>query len=453
MPAPALIIQTAYAELLERCAANAFSDFFPEIGSFTSKAIKGRRYWYLQLPSESGRAQRYVGPETPGLLDRISRHREARTDQRERTALVSGLVRQGMPRPHPDMGNVATALAAAGVFRLGGVLVGTVAYQIYSAMFGEKLPNPLMQTADVDIAQFASRSRKVDDRIALPVLDVLRQADATFRSVPNLARTQMATSYQARAGRLRVDFLTPNEGPDTDEPQLLPALQTHARPLRFLDFLIHDAQPAVMLHRAGVYVNVPEPQRYAIHKLIVAQRRGGTAAKRGKDIAQAAALLAVLAERQPGEVMAAWQEATSRGKTWRDLLLGGMRQLPQISRDLTLKAIERPRSAVPGLDLRFQNPAPRYDFDRDIVSFAGEADDEVVSCAISGEALEDHFAAEGPSSEGRLAGFRESRSAIEEMARAKYLTQPVEDPGSVLIKTLDVPGLLAEIPKLARRLK
>ena len=351
------------------------------------------------------------------------------------------------------MGNVVAALAAAGAFRLGCVLVGTAAYQTYSAMLGEKLPKPLLQTGDVDIAQFASRSRKVADRIALPVLDVLRQADASFSAVPNLNRTPTATSYQTRAGGVRVDFLTPNEGADTDEPQLLPALQTHAQPLRFLDFLIHDAQPAAMLHGSGVYINVPEPQRYAIHKLIIAQRRSGTAVKRDKDIAQADALLTVLTKRQPGDVMAAWQEAAGRGKKWRDLLVGGMRQLPQTSRDLTLKTIEQPRSIVPGLDLRFQNPAPRYDSDRDIVSFIGEANGETVSCAISGEALEDHFAAASSTNKERLAGFQENRSAIEEMARAKYLTRPVEEPGSVLVKTLDVPGLLAEIPRLARRLK
>jgi len=128
-----------------------------------------------------------------------------------------------------------------------------------------------------------------------------------------------------------------------------------------------------------------------------------------------------------------------------------MRQLTQKSRDLTLKAIGQPRSIVPGLDLAFQNPVPRYDSDRDIVSFVGRANEEVISCAISGEALEDHFAAGSPSTGERLAGFLGNRSVIEEMARARYLTGPVEEPGSVLIRTLDVPGLQEEIPRLAKR--
>ena len=67
MPAPSLVVQTTYAELLERCAAAAFGESFPEDGAFTPKTIKGRRYWYFQTASAEGRSQRYVGPESPEL--------------------------------------------------------------------------------------------------------------------------------------------------------------------------------------------------------------------------------------------------------------------------------------------------------------------------------------------------------------------------------------------------
>src|SRR5262245_50530186 len=89
VPAPTLIQQTTYAELVERCAAAAFSDAFPEQGSFTSKTIKGRRYWYFQVGAGQARLQKYVGSETPELLDRIAHHQQARSDELERRALVS----------------------------------------------------------------------------------------------------------------------------------------------------------------------------------------------------------------------------------------------------------------------------------------------------------------------------------------------------------------------------
>ena len=445
MAAPPLIIQTTYAELLDRCAAAAFSDAFPEQGAFTPKEIRGRRYWYFQSPAKSGRAQRYVGPETTELLERITLHREARHSERERSALVSALLRLGMPRPNPEMGNVIAALADAGVFRLQGVLVGTIAYQTYSAMLGEKLPDRSLQTGDVDIAQFASTSKAIEDQ-TVPVLDILREANKTFRSVPSITRGQKATSYQTGRGDLRVDFLTPNDGGETDDPQLLPALQTYAQPLRFLDYLIHEPVPAVVLHKAGVYVTVPAPERYAVHKLIVAQRRTGPMLKRDKDIQQAAALLSILSTKRPTELERAWIEAESRGKKWRDALLEGMRQLPIRARDLTLATIERNRSTIKGLDLTFQNPTPRYDFDRDVVQFAGACAGEDVACAISREALEDHFGADGKTQDGRVQVFQENRSAIEWMTKREFLDWPIEEPASVLLKTLDVSALIKALP-------
>ena len=61
-----------------------------------------------------------------------------------------------------------------------------------------------------------------------------------------------------------VEILTPNRGPDRDQPIALPALGVRARPLRFLDFLLAEAIPAAVPYRYGVLVNVPQPARYAV---------------------------------------------------------------------------------------------------------------------------------------------------------------------------------------------
>jgi len=129
------------------------------------------------------------------------------------------------------------------------VLIGTVAHQCYPAMLGAKLPGALLQTSDVDIAQFTNISVAVGDQTTRSMLEVLRDVDKTFREVPHTAGHRFTTSYAAKAG-LRVDFVKPNEGPDTDTPQKLPALQTDAQPLRFIDFLIHEPAQAVLLHGA-----------------------------------------------------------------------------------------------------------------------------------------------------------------------------------------------------------
>jgi hypothetical protein len=247
-----------------------------------------------------------------------------------------------------------------------------------------------------------------------------------------------------------VDFLTPNVGPNTDAPQSLPAFGTDAEPLRFLDYLIFEPEPATVLHGAGIYVHIPAPERYAVHKLIVSRRRTSGSAKREKDLQQAEALLDVLAKKRPHELKFAWQEAFDARK-WRRLLGEGVGQLSARHRDTFLKAVDGRRTIVPGLDLTFSNPPPRYDFRRDIVTFVGAALGAPVQCAISREALDDHFGTDSLDNEGRIKKFLENRSAIEDMARAKYLFWPIEDLEAVLIKTMDIPKLLKEMKSAKRQ--
>jgi hypothetical protein len=450
MMASSLLAQTTYAELVERCANAAFSEAFREDGAFTAKTIKGHRYWYFQTGAGAARTQRYVGPETPELLERIANHREVREDENGRRALVSTLVRSyNLPRPVSEIGDVIAALAKGGVFRLRGVLVGTAAYQTYSAMLGVRLAIATLQTDDIDIAQFKNVSIAVED-MTPPALDILTEVDKSFRAVPQIGSERRPTAYAAARG-LRVDFLTPNKGGETDEPQALPALQTAAQPLRFLDFLIHEPEQAVILHGAGILVQVPTPTRYAIHKLIVSRRRREGSAKRDKDLQQAEALLSVLAEKRPHDLDAVWREAWGRGKTWRRLLVEALGKIDPRSRDATLRATQNLRSIVPGLDLTFSNPPARYDFSRDIVTFAGAALGGAVACAISREALDDHFGSNGQDRNGRIEAFLANRSEIEQLARTKYLSSPIEESNSVLIKTDDI-ARLARAPSKPPRL-
>jgi hypothetical protein len=438
-----LALQTLYAELVDRAASDAFDEAFAEEGTFVPKTVRGRRYWYFQMPTGKGRVQRYVGPETPELLDRIKHHKRDRQDRRDRQTLVSTLVRSGhLPSPQPEIGEIVAALARAGVFRLRGVLVGTSAYQAYAAMLGARLPVAGLHTEDVDIAQFAAVSVAVGDQTP-SALEILREVDASFRPVSEQTDNRRTTKYRAANG-LRVDFLTPNRGPDTDQPASLPAFHTDAAQLRFLDFLIRDPEPAV-LHGTGIYVTVPAPQRYAIHKLIVARRRRPGAAKSDKDVQQAASLLEVLIRKRPHELRSAWTEAYSRGPKWRKLLGEGLALVTAAVRDATVKVVGARRSAVDGLDLVFSAPVARYDSGRDVVLFRGEANGESVRCAVSLEAFEDFAEVESLDGDGCLAVYRKNRSLFEKMARLKYLEWPIEQIDEVLIKSADLEKLREQL--------
>lgn len=440
MPAPKLVLQTMYSELLERCETAAFSRAFPAGGSFTSKTVKGRRYWYFQMPTATGRGQLYVGPETPKILEQIDRHRQSQDDSRERRALVSTLVRSlGLPRLPEEVGRVVAALSAAGVFRLRAVLVGAIAYQTYAAMLGARLPRAATRTGDIDIAQDRNISIAVGEETP-PMLDVLRMADPSFRPVPHTADKRRVTAYAAASG-LRVDFLAPNTGAESDTPTRLRALHTDAQPLRFLDYLIQDAQPAVVLHESGTLVQVPSPERFAVHKLIVARRRKAGTAKSGKDLEQSATLLDRLAASRPRELNDAWEEAFARGKKWQTYLLEGLAGIDARIRDIVLRTIGRPRNVIPGLSIGFQDSPPRYDLGGACVRFSGLADGSPVGCSVSGEVLRDYFGAAGMDRDSLVHAFLEHRSVIEEMTRIKYLDWPVEEPETAVLTGRDTEKL------------
>jgi hypothetical protein len=270
-----------------------------------------------------------------------------------------------------------------------------------------------------------------------PMLEVLKEADSTFKEIPHISHHNAATSYMAKGG-LRVDFVTPNQGADTDRSQDLPALQTAAEPLRFLDFLIHETEDAVVLHGSGIYVKVPAPERYAVHKLILATRRRTGTGKRDKDLHQAEVLIESLAGKRPQALKQVWEEAYGRGKGWRAALLTGMSQLAPVARDVLLKTLNRTRETIPGIDLAFNSPSLRYDPRRDIVQFVGEALGRSVECGVTGEALTDHFGADGLDRNGRIDAVRKNRSQIEQLLRKKYLSSPVDGSEVLLLKTTDV---------------
>jgi hypothetical protein len=444
-----LSFQTTYAELLEQCSLDAFNEAFPEPGTFVSKEVDGRRYWYFQLPASEGQKQKYVGPETPQLLDHIKQHQQAREAVRTRRSLVSTLVRSAaLPRPLPRIGDIVAALAKAGVFRLRCVLVGTVAYQTYPATLGMRLPASSLLTNDIDIAQFANVSVAVKDATP-PMLEVLQALDESFHPVPHVHDSRRTVTYRAADG-VRVDFLTPNEGPNTDRPKRLPALGTDAEPLRFLDFLIHSPEPAVVLHDAGVYVLVPAPERYAVHKLIVAQRRVGPGnIKRSKDLLQSEALFERLVDLKPNELRAVWHEAESRSSRytakWSNYMLASLADINPRVRDRTLAVVGKVRADIPDLDLTFEEFAARDDFERDAVMIWGNAGKQRVRCVVSRAVLEDHYDADGLDKVGRLKKFQDNRKELEALIREKYLRDPIEESETVILKTLDIERLRARV--------
>jgi hypothetical protein len=124
-------VLTLHSELLEQsihAEAEAARHAAPE-GSFVRKEVKGRSYWYQQVSEGERKRQHYLGADSPELqawMDEVRRNRQENgQDTAQRARLCTMLRTGGAFRETAAVIRVLEILASSGVFRLGGVLVGS----------------------------------------------------------------------------------------------------------------------------------------------------------------------------------------------------------------------------------------------------------------------------------------------------------------------------------------
>ncbi|MFY9820483.1 MAG: GSU2403 family nucleotidyltransferase fold protein [Thermoanaerobaculia bacterium] len=333
-------VQTLYAELLDQtiqAEAEAALVKAPQ-GTFVSKAIKGGTYWYLQRMEGDAKRQHYLGRESPSLLAWMDQVKEARSrsaeDATQRANLCSMLAAGGAATDSVQVVKVLSLLAEAGVFRMGGVLVGTQAFIAFGNMLGVRFEKQSLRTQDVDVAQDRAIGIALSQEAgAVDVKGALTDSGLGFFPVPDLDPRKPSTSFKIRGRELRVDFLTPLFGPESEKAVFLPALGVSAHPLRFLDYLIESPAQAVIVGGSGVLVNVPDPARFALHKLWISARRSvAEQTKALKDLRQAGDLLDVLLEDRLADIDRAW-EALRRTKSPAAAVRKAIQRLPVETRE------------------------------------------------------------------------------------------------------------------------
>lgn len=319
----------AYHDLLASLKDEAVMDVR---GTPTKVKRNGKTYWYDTYRVGTDVRKTYIGEDSTELaarLETLNALREGAGDrQANRTRLIRILRAEGFMRIDAATGSLTSAMAKAGVFRLGGTIVGTHAFRLYEGELGVRYSfDQTAQTRDMDIASFERLSLALEDIVEPRLQDVFR--DFSFDPVPAL-RPENVWRWKQTRNELMVEFLTPSfEADETVRP--LAALGVDAHSLHHLNYLIKDPILAALPYRSGVLVQIPQPERYAIHKLIVADRRQGgpNAIKAVKDRAQAAFLINALAEDRPDELREAYQTAQNHGPKWVRRLQATLSKMPE----------------------------------------------------------------------------------------------------------------------------
>ena len=330
--------QTLYAELAERLRMREAARTFANLaGSFAKKRVSGGDYWYFKTSEAPGGQREYfVGadtPETQALMKGYAAGRsEAQTTDAGIDRLCAMLRLGGAMLTDNSSARVIAGLASAGVFRLGAVLVGTHAFMVLANVLGVHWRSGL-RTQDIDLAT----GRRLHIAVPPKSVDLPRALDALnmgFLPVPGLNPKSPETSFKIRGQTLRVDLLTPAQGKRDGSPVVIQHLNAAAQPLELLDYLIENAIAAPLVNGGATLVNVPDPARFALHKLMISGRRQVfEQTKAGKDRQQAAEMIEVLAADRRGDLVAAAKALNTRPAAWRVRLKKELAALPQLDNE------------------------------------------------------------------------------------------------------------------------
>jgi len=333
------VAQAGYHDLVSLLLDEAVTELR---GAPTSRQIKGKTYWYDRYRIGTDIHERYLGEETPDLLNRLAQFETLKAERASRRLERSRIVRLLRSERFLGMdgatGSLMAALSRTGVFRLGGTLVGTTAFRMYEGELGLRLDlNQAAMTNDIDIASFERLSLALGDTVSPPLQEVFDAFD--FSPIPSLDRNRVWRWRQATTETI-IEFLTPSFE-ENESLRDLPALGVSARSLHFLNYLIADPLPAAAVYRNGILIRIPRPERFAIHKLIISDRRkdGPESLKAKKDLLQAELLIDVLTEDRPGDLADAYEDALSRGPRWREHLERSLSRSP-----VTRTRLERAQS-------------------------------------------------------------------------------------------------------------
>ena len=306
--------ETLYAQLLELALAGEAD----HVGGFArgspvSRVVNGQTYLYWQLRDIGGKQKQvYLGPrDNPRavvLRDALVAFK-ARAHDDDLEKLTAAYVASGGASNQTSHFKVVDALARAGLFRAGAVLVGSHAFVSIGAALGVTFAAQEAATADVDFCRDQFVSVACDELRRIDVPGVLRAMDPSFLLVPELDLRTPSTSLVSQRNKTKVDLLTTAKTPRDTKPRVVAPFGLGAQPLRYMDFLVrHGVQRALFIGKTSVLINVPDAARYAIHKLAISTRRHSSI-KALKDVRQADAMLQVLAEVRPGSIAIAMRAA------------------------------------------------------------------------------------------------------------------------------------------------
>lgn len=201
------------------------------------------------------------------------------------------------------------------------ILIGSWCIPFYKDYFGSVKYPTAIKTRDIDFLVPVPSKTKINADI--PNL---------LKDLGFIINFKGSEGYiQLEHSDLIIEFLVPEKGRGSDKPYRLPQFGLNAQPLRFLDLLMQDK---IKVKIEGIEVNLPHPANFALHKLIIFQRRAEEE-KIIKDRNAAIELLRALIRK--GEAAAIRRILHSMIPKWQKKILKGLENAKEKEIYLTLQ--------------------------------------------------------------------------------------------------------------------
>lgn len=274
------LTQTLYAQLQEEAAAYAVMLFEQGVAGSPYRNKSGKyAYIYWQVTRPDGSLHQFsLGrdtPETAALVESLLARKKTTEEAIAALKSTTGafLASGGMAVESTHF-KVIENLARAGLFSKGLVLVGSHAFTSLGNLLGVRWGGNL-KTSDMDFARASGVALAIPD--SGHVIDVpatVTAVDSTFFPIPELNHRHPSTSMMSRKTKVKIDFLTIQKNGADSAPHFYQDLGIAAAPLRYMDYLIGgESRRGLIVGTYPIPVNLPDPARFAIHKLVIAQER------------------------------------------------------------------------------------------------------------------------------------------------------------------------------------
>ncbi len=139
-------------------------------------------------------------------------------------------------------------------------LVGSWCLPFYREYFASTRYSPSIRTRDIDFLVISPKD-----------IHVHADIPALLKDIGFVLRHEGSKGYiKLEHPDLMIEFLCPEKGRGIDEPVNIPKLGVNAQALRYMNFLVSEV---ITVNVEGFALRLPHPVYFALHKLIIFQRR------------------------------------------------------------------------------------------------------------------------------------------------------------------------------------